>query len=110
MVPFLSVIRVFWCEFFQSKVLCTYFKIGYFMVKPSSGLWFFRWWIWKKKSQFGNVLLTAKLSQLRTSCTYKIIKYENNYLSICEYQGGVGIILLSAEDATLRLFGIAQTI
>ena len=46
----------------------------------------------KKKSQFGNVLLTAKLSQLRTSCTYKIIKYENNYLSICEYQGGVGII------------------
>ena len=46
----------------------------------------------KKKSQFGNVLLTAKLSQLRTTCTYKIIKYENNYLSICEYQGGVGII------------------
>lgn len=46
----------------------------------------------EKKSQFGNVLLTAKLSQLRTTCTYKIIKYENNYLSICEYQGGVGII------------------
>ena len=34
----------------------------------------------EKKSQFGNVLLTAKLSQLRTTCTYKFIKYENNYL------------------------------
>jgi len=91
MVPFLSVIRVFWCEFFQSKVLCTYFKIGYFMVKPPP-VYDFSDGGSEKKSQFGNVLLTAKLSQLRTTCTYKIIKYENNYLSICEYQGGVGII------------------
>ena len=78
MVPFLSVIRVFWCEFFQSKVL-PILKLAISWLNLLRSM-IFQMVDLKKKSQFGNVLLTAKLSQLRTTCTYKIIEYENNYL------------------------------